>query len=1167
LVALAALAQAPGKGHLVKNIDDHPDYTPHGLIWGFAAAVDQVFFSATVEGADGLWRTDGTEEGTRFFASALSDAIAVADWDPAAFRVLGGQAWYRHSYDGGIFLSDGTPGGSRQVAGQLPVAQRPQDPSNLVQVAESSWLFVARSDESGFELWTTDGTAEGSAPLVDLEPGPGSGVAVGSPRLLASAGGGGLFLRSFPAGTSTRQELWFSDGTAAGTRQVSDLGDSYQQFLYPFQAQRSLFLRRPAGGEYRLWATDGSAAGTLPLPFPGADGPSFQVGHLGLFQQGWLLFAAEGSGEALKPCELWKTDGTAQGTTKILDLGSRFQAPPDEAWRQVVCPDFGLAVGDRYFFSFDDGSHGQELWVTDGTAAGTRLVVDLSPDGLLSFLDDFSLWQGELVFSYESYVLRPEGGVESGPRGIYTSDGSAAGTRPVTSARRVTSFAVQGDRILFAASEESRGELEIWETTGDAKTERRVIRLTRQEDSSSPDTFVRLGDRIFFQAREGATGSELWSTDGTAAETKVLDISPGPRGSNFRPLFRDGDRLYGSDICDIWESDGTVEGSQVLATSYSCSDDFTKVRGLVFYASYEDDGTELFVSDGTPEGTRQVADLFPGSGPDPEYPDEVIANSSGPFQFRRWKNLAVFSAENDRVGREIWVSDGTAAGTKPLETYPGIRPSRYVDRGYVYDLLPLGDSLFFLHSEGGLWVTDGTQAGTKAVLSGDGEQLTGNVLVEYRGRCLVLDTGAPSQAIPSRLWLTDGTTAGTRRLAEFPLGSYARGRPVAVGGQLFFSFNTPETGFELGVSDGTPEGTGLVKDVQPGILGSEPRGLRAVDGRLIFSADDGEHGQELWASDGTAEGTRLLADLQPGSISSSPLQFTPLVDQILFAAYRQDVGRELFAIDRSLLAFRCKPAARRLCLQDGRFSVDVDWRSQRQGTFGRGGAVEYSDDTGMFWFFDEANVELLVKVLNGQARNGHHWYFAGALSDVEYWVTVTDHATGQSRTFHNPAGNLCGRAETRAFSEEDAVPDRSLTDFFASTEASAFAVSSPSAVGLPGTAGGTCTAGPDALLLHDGRFAVEVDWQTSRQGGRQGAGQPVAVTEKSGFFWFFNPDNLELVVKILDGRGNNGHFWVLYGALSDVEYQIRVTDLTTCQTRTYRNPEKNVCGRADLRAF
>ena len=75
------------------------------------------------------------------------------------------------------------------------------------------------------------------------------------------------------------------------------------------------------------------------------------------------------------------------------------------------------------------------------------------------------------------------------------------------------------------------------------------------------------------------------------------------------------------------------------------------------------------------------------------------------------------------------------------------------------------------------------------------------------------------------------------------------------------------------------------------------------------------------------------------------------------------------------------------------------------------------------------------------------------------------------------------------------------------------------------------------------------------------------LTGDTGTFWFFNSANLELVVKVLDGRGINGHYWVFYGALSNVDYTIAVSDTDTGAVRTYHNPQGVMASVADTEAF
>lgn len=110
-----------------------------------------------------------------------------------------------------------------------------------------------------------------------------------------------------------------------------------------------------------------------------------------------------------------------------------------------------------------------------------------------------------------------------------------------------------------------------------------------------------------------------------------------------------------------------------------------------------------------------------------------------------------------------------------------------------------------------------------------------------------------------------------------------------------------------------------------------------------------------------------------------------------------------------------------------------------------------------------------------------------------------------------------------------------------------------------------CSADASTLCLNASRFAVTVSWET--QDGRSGDGTAVPMTADTGLFWFFRSTNLELMVKVLDGRALNGHYWVFYGALSDVDYEITVTDTTTGAVRTYHNPQGQMASFADVRAF
>src|SRR5258708_7842312 len=114
-------------------------------------------------------------------------------------------------------------------------------------------------------------------------------------------------------------------------------------------------------------------------------------------------------------------------------------------------------------------------------------------------------------------------------------------------------------------------------------------------------------------------------------------------------------------------------------------------------------------------------------------------------------------------------------------------------------------------------------------------------------------------------------------------------------------------------------------------------------------------------------------------------------------------------------------------------------------------------------------------------------------------------------------------------------------------------------------AAAACHAGALHLCLAGSRFAVTVSWTDFS--GHSGAGRAVALTDETGYFWFFSAGNVETILKVVDGRGVNGHFWVFYGALSNVQYTLTVTDTATGAVKTYTNPAGHFASVADVTAF
>ena len=112
---------------------------------------------------------------------------------------------------------------------------------------------------------------------------------------------------------------------------------------------------------------------------------------------------------------------------------------------------------------------------------------------------------------------------------------------------------------------------------------------------------------------------------------------------------------------------------------------------------------------------------------------------------------------------------------------------------------------------------------------------------------------------------------------------------------------------------------------------------------------------------------------------------------------------------------------------------------------------------------------------------------------------------------------------------------------------------------------GPCVASDTVLCLTQGRFRVESQWDGGN--GRMGVGHAVPQTDDTGAFFWTHLENIEVIVKVLDGRNNNGHFWVFYGALSNLEYSLVVTDTQTGDCKEYFNPQGNFASVGDTAAF
>jgi hypothetical protein len=275
---------------------------------------------------------------------------------------------------------------------------------------------------------------------------------------------------------------------------------------------------------------------------------------------------------------------------------------------------------------------------------------------------------------------------------------------------------------------------------------------------------------------------------------------------------------------------------------------------------------------------------------------------------------------------------------------------------------------------------------------------------------------------------------------------------------------------------------------------------------------------------------------------------------------------QLPAAPTSLPAGQCVPSHNVGCSNHGRFSVEVSWQNQFNGTSGKGVVVPAasSDVTLAFSFGDPANIELLVKLLDfGDVVK----LFYGELTDLHFQITVTDTTHGTMKVYSNTPGD-CGAIDDAAFPGQGPAPGADLGEGVIAGVAAAAGAAGNDEAGETGGAGraadaaaprGSCRPSATTLCLLNGRFAATVTWQ-NQFNGVIGVGTAGPLSSETGTFYFTDPTDKELLVKILDFGNRIG---VFYGTLSNLQYTLQVTDTSTGGTKTYFNPPGNYCGGID----
>ena len=773
--------------------------------------------------------------------------------------------------------------------------------SSSFMEAAGKLFFSSFDPVHGQELWVTDGTRSGTRLVQDVRV-DGPRNASSFPFLVTTDPDGVVFT----AGGG----VWRSDGTPEGTAKTFDLDPTRSAFDIIFASRLDnfaaiddsvLFSIEPLFGSTRwVAAIEGEPTRTI-RTFSGA------VQRLSSTSEGVYLLAESG---------LWFSDGTVDGTFQIRDF---VQLPP----RQPIPDDSGVAL-----FVADSDGLGLDLWQTDGTLQGTRVVVDLDA----------------LTLRWPTRV---------------------------------------GETIYFSYDDGVSGE-ELWRVDQSHLNPIRVADIAPGSTSSSPQNLIQLGDRqLLFTADDGIRGRDLWASDGTPAGTRlVAELRKGAEPIHVAAVLRVGDEvavLETTRSATLWVTDGTAEGTRALADRVEAVGVFgdeiyfsaplpSTPAGFSLsstrYGLWRTGGTrsfvEFFVNTSMGDASSNPARLTP-LGQETVY----VIRSNNRIEFRFVPSMASESRSIDRLPSDFRVEETVACGEtlfvtaqsgltapelwtieragrdafrlslaesddpdlRPIDvrgivadndvvrfvarhpsvgrelwesscSEPSIRLLRDVRPGPedgVRDLITSRDGVSLFSGQDSSFnelfalPPDGDTAIALAdIRPGPGSASITPGLVEFQDALFFGATGG--------LWRTDATQSGTERVRL--IFNQQRPRQLTVArDRLFFTVPTSAFGEELWVSDGTSEGTRLVVDLLPGRQSSAPSTLTAIGGMVLFAASDLDGDRELWRSDGTAEGTYRVIDIWEGLASSDPEGLTRFEDRVVFSAANSEFGRELWESD------------------------------------------------------------------------------------------------------------------------------------------------------------------------------------------------------------------------------------------------------------------------------
>jgi ELWxxDGT repeat protein len=717
------------------------------------------------------------------------------------------------------------------------------------------------------------------------------------PRALGMLGGKMLF----GARDAQGEALWSTDGTAGGTTIIKR---DINVFVRPAPTDfiqvgsRAYFTAAVEGGGLELWSTDGTTLGTLRNEHLPTSASTALPEMRGAFEAS-LVFVATGEAGI---SQLYVTDSSSGDTRVLTAFVGDASAPRDEF----------LVVGNKFYFTAQDASYDGQIWVSDGTAAGTREVTNslgssnsvalsatYNPQSFhrvgdqVLYTSDGLLWRIDIASDTIYAVTAADGSDGFGPPEVVSSD----------------AFVELNGFLVFIAADPAGTGLDLWRTDGTTSGTYRVapivVGIASFEARQAP-VFRKVGDKVVFIADDGVNGSQLWSSDGTAPNTVRLTNATKPENVSFQiavPVATVGDVGYfnisdGADVTtwSMWRTDGTLAGTrkvngfpaidQSLAGTVRAAGEGNQL----YFANFNGTDVSLLKYDASVDSTTLL---------------KAGLRIFGPYEYFYYADgLLYFSNDSPLLGNEPWISDGTATGTRLIAD---LNPQTMDGSAAPGEFVDFNGGVAFAADDGvngrELWITDGTLPGTRLLADVNPGPAGSNPSYLFAANAALYFFATDVVGMSHFMRLPGSGTAESLAYVMpqrpvFPgFPACEQDAPVVMDGKVYFAADDGSNGVELWTSDGTASGTRMVADIGPGFVSSDPCYLTVSGNRLFFTASSPDAGTELWISDGTATGTIQVADIFAGSDTSAPRSLMEFNGNVYFGAYEPEHGAELWKSD------------------------------------------------------------------------------------------------------------------------------------------------------------------------------------------------------------------------------------------------------------------------------